>query len=165
MGEIIQAPAATLSFCSFRIGDRLCGIDVLHVREISTQVQSTPVPQAPPMIRGLVNLRSRIHLVADLRPIFDLPSIECTPNSRLIIFKDRLAEGLGVLVDRVGDIVRASAEQIENTPAEADEPSPVADVVSNVCKLENELMLIIDPVKLIAFIEAAIRPSTLRTND
>jgi purine-binding chemotaxis protein CheW len=161
MGDIIPGVASHgLSFCTFRAGDRLCGIDVLHVREISTQVSSTPVPQAPAMIRGLVNLRSRIHLVADLRPVFGLAPVECTPDSRLIIFKEGLAEGLGILVDQVGDIVGVSSEQIEPSPADAARESqagPIAHAVYGVCKLEDELMIIIDPVKLVAFIEMAMR--------
>lgn len=158
MGEMVQAVSSrALSFCSFRVGDRLCGIDVLHVREISTQVSSTLVPQAPAVIRGLVNLRSRIHLVADLRPVFALAPVECTADSRLIIFKDRLAEGLGALVDRVGDIVQVSPEQIERSAVEAEESGAIAHAVYGVCKLENELMIIVDPVKLIEFIEATMR--------
>jgi len=161
MGEIISTTqgalaSRALAFCSFRAGERLCGIDVLHVREVSTQVSSTPVPQAPVIIRGLVNLRSRIHLVADLRPIFGMAPVECTPDSRLVILKENLGEGLGVLVDQVGDIVRVSPEQIEISPDDVAQSGRIAHVVHGVCKLENELMIIVDPVKLIAFIEAAI---------
>ena len=55
--------AAVRSFFTFRLGKRLHGIEVLHVREISPLLPMTPVPQSPPAVRGLVNLRSDGHKV------------------------------------------------------------------------------------------------------
>jgi purine-binding chemotaxis protein CheW len=157
MSDLAPAQSTVRSFCTFRAQTRLYGIDVAQVREVSTHVVMAPVAQAPPLVRGLVNLRSRIYLVLDLRPALGLPPLECTPDSRLIVLHPRVAESLGLFVERGGDIVRVSAGQIEAAaqPA-ADSPETLAAPVVGVCKLDTELMMIIDPAKLVGMLEKEI---------
>jgi purine-binding chemotaxis protein CheW len=153
MNEAVHAQPGTRSFCTFREDRRLYGIDVLSLREISTAMAVTPVPPAVAAVRGLANLRSRILLVLDLRPLLGLAPVACTEDSRLIIFKPSVAEDTGLLVDRGGDIVAVVKDRVEtvdeNLPAQKgraeDDPLPL---VVGVCKLEKELMMIIDATRL-----------------
>src|SRR5580765_5094406 len=92
MHEPASANSETRAFCTFRADQRLYGIDVSSLREISTNITITPVPPAPAAVRGLANLRSRIHLILDLRPLLGLAPVECTLDSRLIILKPKVAE-------------------------------------------------------------------------
>lgn len=157
MSSLAPAQSPVRSFCTFRTQERLYGIDVAQVREVSTHVAMTPVPQAPSIVRGLVNLRSRIYLVLDVRPTLALPPLGCTSDSRLIVLHPRVAESLGLFVERGGDIVRAAAGQIEAVaqPA-ADSPETPAAPVVGVCKLDTELMMIIDPAKVVGMLEKEI---------
>ena len=161
MSNLALAQSTVRSFCTFRAQDRLYGIEVAQVREVSTHVATTPVPQAPPLVRGLANLRSRIYLVLDLSPALGLPAPECTTDSRLIVLHPRVAEGLGLFVDCGGDIVRVSLEQMEEIArpaagnAEALVAQPASPVVG-VCKLDTELMMIIDPKRLVGALEQEI---------
>jgi purine-binding chemotaxis protein CheW len=162
MSETTAIESVVRSFCTFRADERLYGIDVAHLREVSTHVATTPVPQAPPAIRGLANLRSRIYLVIDLRPLLGLAPTDCTVDSRLIILKTEFGEDLGVLVDSGGDIVRVEESKIEvsvqpasghaDTPAEA--PPSLA---GGVCKLEKELMVILDPAAIVKDVARQMR--------
>lgn len=157
MSSLVPAQTAVRSFCTFRAQDRLYGIDVTQVREVSTRVMMTPVPQAPPLVRGLVNLRSRIYLVLDVRPALSLPPLACTPDSRLIVLHPRVAESLGLFVERGGDIVRVSADRIEQAaPPAAASPETSAAPVVGVCKLDAELMMVIDPARLVDALEKEI---------
>lgn len=157
MSNLMPAPSPVRSFCTFRTQDRLYGIDVTQVREVSTQAALTPVPQAPPIVRGLANLRSRIYLVLDIRPALSLAPLEYTSASRLIVLHPRVAESLGLFVERGGDIVRVSSDQIEQvSPPAADNPAIQATPVVGVCKLDAELMMIIDPAKLVGMLEQEI---------
>jgi len=153
--------AVERTFYTFRADQRLFGIDVAHVREVSTQTAVTPVPQAPPNIRGLTNLRSRIYLVLDPRPSLGLPPADTTAASRLVVLQAHVAEHLGLLVDRGGEIVRVAPGQIEEiAPVDAASAQEAPEVrhtpVVGVCKLEHELMMIIDPARLVAAAERAI---------
>lgn len=162
MNDLIPASeAGSQTFCTFRAQQRLYGIEVAYVREVSTQVVVTPVPQAPPIVRGLANLRSRIFLVLDLRALLGLPVTDCTSESRLIVLQSRVAEHVGLLVDRVGEIIRVLPEQIEvNLRGVTDAIQPAersqSALVIGVCKLENELMMILDPARLIEATDRAI---------
>ena len=152
-------------FCSFRAESRLYGIDAAQVREISTQAVFTPVPQAPPAVRGLANLRSHIHLVIDIRPVLGLAPVACTEESRLVVLKPHLAESLGILVEQGGDIIRVLSSQIEDvlpqTVKELDEDGARSTaVIVGVCKLDGELMNIVGAARLVESVEALMRWGT-----
>ena len=173
MTELLEDDVAVRLFCSFRTQGRLYGIDAAQVREISTQVTCTPVPQAPLAVRGLANLRSRIFLVVDIRPALGLEPAKCTSESRLIVLKPHLCEDLGILVEEGGDIIRVSAGQIE-AAAQSGQATPQASalapraggavtdssgdrpsmVTAGVCKLENELMTIVDSLRVVESVKA-----------
>ena len=153
MNEPVRADIATRSFCTFRADRRLYGMDVQSLREVSTVMAITPVPPAVPAVRGLANLRSKILLVLDLRPLLGLDSAPCTEESRLIIFKPSVAEDTALLVDSGGNILAVRQDRIETSDAEASslaraETGEAPDYIAGVCKLENELMMIIDAKRL-----------------
>lgn len=161
MSDPIETDSGTRLFCCFRTEGRLYGIDAVQVREVSAQPRFTPVPHAPPAVRGLTNLRSRIYLAIDLRPVLGLAPLEFTADSRLIVLKPELAENLGILVEHGGDIVRVNAAQIEESPAPAGGAEAAVEqltaITSGVCKLEGELMNIIDAAKLVEALEVLMR--------
>jgi purine-binding chemotaxis protein CheW len=162
MSEPVETSNGIRMFCSFRTEGRLYGIDAAQIREVSAQVVFTPVPQAPPAVRGLANLRSRVYLVVDVRPVLGFPPVECTADSRLIVLKPHLAENLGILVEHGGDIIRVSANEIEDvsplaTGTDASSSDRASAVTTGVCKLESELMNIIDTAKLVGAIETEMQ--------
>ena len=154
MNEPVLRDAAARSFCTFHADKRLYGIEVASLREISTHLAITPVPPAPAVVRGLANLRSRIHLILDLRALVGLPPIPCSDDNRLIIVKPAIAEDVGLLVDRGGNIVSVPEDQIEPTEHAGDDP---AQLVSGVCKLKHELMMIIDARRLAHMVAVHLR--------
>lgn len=153
MNDPVLRQSAVRSFCTFYADKRMYGIEVKHLREISTPLAITPVQPAPPVIRGLANLRSHILLILDLRALLGLPSIDCTDDCRLIILKPNVAEDIGLLVDRGGNIVAVPEDSIDL--AEHGEDS--RRLVSGVCKLKNELMMIIDASQLAEIVNGHLR--------
>lgn len=153
MNEIVQTDTATRSFCTFRADRRLYGIDVLSLREISTPMAITPVPPAISAVRGLANLRSRILLVLDLRPLLGMTPVPCTEESRLLVLKPSIAQDTGLLVDSGGDILAVPIDQIETIDQVPSSPNEATGedshaLIFGVCKLEKELMMIIDATRL-----------------
>jgi purine-binding chemotaxis protein CheW len=153
MNEPALRPSAVRSFCTFHADQRLYGIEVKYLREISTPLAITPVPPASSAVRGLANLRSRILLVLDLRALLGLPPIDCTDDNRLIILKPTVAEDIGLLVDRGGNILAVPEDDIDHT--EHGEESK--QLVGGVCKLKNELMTIIDVRQLADIVAGQLR--------
>jgi purine-binding chemotaxis protein CheW len=160
MNEFALTPALAHTYYTFRVHGRLYGVDLAQVREVSAQVASTPVPQAPPLVRGLANLRSRIYLVLDTGAAVRSAPSEQTADSRLIVLQERVAEGVALFADRGGDVVRVSTDQIEAAADSDAVDSPGGSSASPVvalCKLDGELMMAIDPVRIVAALETAIR--------
>ena len=94
----------------------LLGIDIRHVQEINRQLEVTRVPHSPAEVRGVINLRGDVATVIDLRRLLELPPTEVTRESRNLIVNLE-GESIGLLVDRISDILTIHEDQIEPSPA------------------------------------------------
>ena len=115
----VEIPAAdaggTLEMISFEIGGQAYCIDVRSVREIRGWTPTTPMPQTPDYILGVINLRGAVMPVLDLRCRLGLGKTE--PSSRHVIVViqhgNRLA---GVLVDKVQETFELAASLLQAPP-------------------------------------------------
>jgi purine-binding chemotaxis protein CheW len=153
---------AARTFCTFRLGDSLFGLDILLVKEINTLPPLTSLPHAPEAVRGYVNLRGQIHLVLDLKRLLRLGTTEATAEARLVLFKPALGDPFGVMVDRIGDIVSLAEAQIEDLRGEegveaAAIPPQAEALVSGVGKLAEELVILLDARRLLPQVERALQ--------
>jgi purine-binding chemotaxis protein CheW len=147
--EVPAQAVAVRPFCTFRLGEALYGLDVRLVQSVNAPPPLTPVPHAPPVVRGYANLRSQIHLVLDLKRMLDLGPTELLPETRLVLFKPILGDPFGVLVDRVADIVQLPADRIEERRTAESGLSQDDELVSGVGKLDGDLLLLLDARKLL----------------
>ncbi|KPA15358.1 Chemotaxis protein cheA, partial [Candidatus Magnetomorum sp. HK-1] len=138
-------------FCTFWLSGRLFGVDILGVKEITSQVEFTPVFHAANSIKGYVNIRGQIHLVVNLKRLLGLDSSDQSDLSgRVILFKMDVGESFGVLVDRISDVVRVSKDQIEESRSSSDQnmgeglDTKDNELVTGVCKLEDNLLVILN---------------------
>ena len=105
-----------LELATFFIGEGLYGIDILNIQEINRHVGVTVVPQAPPYVEGVLNLRGRIVTVIDLgKKLGLLPTAPGRERRNIII--DSEDEYIGLMVDRICDVTRADREKMEPAPA------------------------------------------------
>lgn len=103
-------------YLTFLLAGEHYGLDILKVGEIIAMMDITPVPRTPVVIRGVINLRGRVVPVMDLRRKFDLPSIE--PDAfACIIVVDLGRSEMGIMVDRVCDVIDIAEDAIDDVPA------------------------------------------------
>jgi two-component system chemotaxis sensor kinase CheA len=138
-------------FCTFWLSGRLFGVDILGVKEITSKVEFTPVFHSPGHVRGYVNIRGHIHLVINLKRLLGLESSdENLMSGRVILFKTDIGESFGVLVDRIGDVVRVSENQIEESRNSSDPnlndglDTRDNELITGVCKLKGNLLVILN---------------------
>jgi two-component system chemotaxis sensor kinase CheA len=138
-------------FCTFWLLGRQFGVDILGVKEITSKVEFTPVFHSQTHIRGYVNIRGHIHLVVNLKRLLGLESTDETHMSgRVILFKADIGESFGVLVDRIGDVVRVSEDQIEESRNTSDPnlsdglDTRDNELITGVCKLKDNLLVILN---------------------
>lgn len=144
---------AIRQFCTFHIADRLFGVDILHVKEVTSEIEFTRIFHAPGEIRGYVNIRGQIHLVGDLRTLLGFGSTKTDTGNRVVLFKPAIGESFGVLVDKIGDVVAVNTADIENLQEEKTAHQKEKSIVSSdftegVCKLEKKLLVLLDSEKL-----------------
>ena len=125
----------------FHVGDEAFGIEITQIYQILKPQEIFKVPNAPPFIEGLLNLRGTVLTVFNLRKRFNMPDRENDENTRIITVNvnDYL---LGFIVDSVTEIVRVPDEEIESTP-----PSLVnfdRRFLSGVAKVEDKLILLLN---------------------
>lgn len=105
----------TRQFISFNIGEEGYAVDIMAVREIKGWTETTPLPNQPDYIRGVMNLRGIIVPVYDLRCRFGMGLTEASGAHAVIIVaaRERMA---GLLVDAVSDILTVESSQICPVP-------------------------------------------------
>ena len=100
---------------SFKVGGQEYCVDIMSVREIRGWTPATPLPSAPPYVRGVINLRGAVLPVVDMAARLGLPA--STPTERHVIVVVWLAGQLvGLLVDAVCDILAVRPEALQPTP-------------------------------------------------
>jgi purine-binding chemotaxis protein CheW len=104
---------------TFVLGEETYGVDILRVREIRGWSAVTRIPNSPPHVLGVLNLRGAIVPIVDLRLRFDLAQAEYTAVTVIIVLTVRAEGGrrdFGVVVDGVSDVVDVEAAAVKPTP-------------------------------------------------
>lgn len=139
-------------YCTFRLGGHLFGVPVETVQEVLRQQDLTKVPLAASQISGLINLRGQIVVTVDLRARLGLPPREGAALATNVVV--RTGEGAtSLLVDAIGDVLEPDLDRFEAPPETV--PARVRELVARVCKLEHDLMLVLDTEKAVAVEQAA----------
>jgi purine-binding chemotaxis protein CheW len=136
-----------LEIASFYLGDALMGISIDSVEEINHHLDLTPVPHAPSCVRGVMNLRGEVVTVIDLRSVLGLEPTVTTRRTCNVVVRSA-GERIGLLADRVGDVVRTERNRIDPPPANV--AGTDGRFFLGVCKLPNALLLVLDTEQVLA---------------
>lgn len=102
-------------FLTFSLGDELYGVDILRVQEIKGYTAVTKIPNTPPHIKGVLNLRGTIVPIVELRTKFGMPTIDYTAFTVIIVVvvQDKV---MGLVVDAVSDVLDIEKNDIQSAP-------------------------------------------------
>ena len=123
------AQGQALQVLSFEVGAQTYCVPVSAVREIRGVTPPTPLPEAPPYVRGVINLRGQVMPVIDLS--WRLGKGAAHDGARqVIIVVENHDDVAGLLVDAVCDSFTVEAEHINAPPSLGDgEDSPLVAAV------------------------------------
>ena len=113
--ESMRAAAVATEFISFAVGDEQYGVNIMAVREIKDWSAITQLPKQPDYMRGVLNLRGVIVPIIDLRCRFGNGPTDATPMHVIIVIQID-GETVGLLADRVLDIITVDPSQIQPIP-------------------------------------------------
>jgi purine-binding chemotaxis protein CheW len=135
----------------FRVQDQLFGLAAAVVQELQMTVTITPLPKAPAVVEGVIDVRGRTVPVFDIRSRFQLPAKQNELLDHLVIAKPggRL---VALRVDRALDLVEIDGRKIEEVSSFV--PCG-AEYVAGVARLEGGLVLIHDLATFLSQAETA----------
>ena len=147
---MIELATATETACStdnaqqylvFSLGDEEYGIEITHVQEIKSLAPVAPIPNTPEYVKGVLNLRGTIIPIVDLRLRLSMPPREYDRFTVIIVV---VVEGkqVGLVVDRVSDVLDISTDDIDDSPPLADDLDTTW--LRGVGKLGERLVFLLD---------------------
>lgn len=136
-----EGPSERLEIATFFIGEACYGIDILSVQEIIRMAAITPVSLTPEYVEGVLNLRGQIVTIIDLATRVEIPSASGPSDGHIIVVSHE-NESVGLRVDRIGDVLSASWDQMESPPANLS--SIHRRYLKGVLKIKDRLVEILD---------------------
>ena len=106
-------------YLTFALGAEEYGLEILKVREIIGYMDITAIPQTPPHVKGVINLRGQVIPVVDIRTLFGMDAKSITEETCIIVVEisqNRRTFSTGVIVDHVSEVLDIPEEAIEEAP-------------------------------------------------
>ena len=144
MNDEIKAndrPVDVIEYITVHVSDMLLGVDIAVVDEIIRYVEPTLVPHSPPIVRGVLNLRGEVITILDFAMMLGLPAAGASRQSRIVIVRFH-GERIGLCVDRVGDVVNITSDDLDTTPCNID--ASHAPFVRGAYQLPEGIVAILD---------------------
>ncbi len=134
-------------FLTFKVGEELYGVDILRVQEIKGYTAVTRIPNTPPAIKGVINLRGTIVPIVELRTVFGMPTIDVTPFTVIIVVVVR-EKVMGLVVDSVSDVLTIDRQDMQPPPAFGSRVD--VSCLSGIAKSGDKLVALLDIDRLLA---------------
>ncbi len=133
-------------FLSFVLGDEEYGLEILKVQEINGMMGITRVPRTPDYVKGVINLRGRVIPIVNLRKKFQMPIVEDTEKTCIIVVQVSFMESeltMGIIVDEVSEVLDIKANQIEPAPSFGGGMEET-EYITGMGKFEDKVVILLD---------------------
>jgi purine-binding chemotaxis protein CheW len=128
-------------FVTFFLGVEEYALPIVQVQEINRVAEITRVPNCPDHVRGVVNLRGRILPVIELKRRLNLGETTVTRESRIVVVEHG-TKVLGLMVDRVAQVLNIYSEQMDEVPEEVVQVQ--RNFIKAVGKIEGRMIILLD---------------------
>lgn len=115
VSKVAQQAQSSHQFLTFLLQEREYGLELFRIQEICGYAPITAIPNLPPHVRGVMNLRGTVLPVIDLRMKFRLPEVEYTKFTVIVIAMIE-QKTVGLLVDAVSDVLQVKEEDLRAAP-------------------------------------------------
>ncbi len=143
-----EADDDTVQLVVFHLGEQEFGVSIDDVQEITRLPEKLEkVPKTADFIEGMVNLRGTVLPVLDMRTRFDMPKLKSNDRQRIIVLSLD-GKHTGFIVDCVDEVIRLSADDIEDAPDLSQEQAQMMGKVVNL-KEQKRMIQILDVRELL----------------
>lgn len=132
-------------YLTFVLDGEEYGIEILRVQEIKGWETTTPIPNTPDYVLGILNLRGAIVPVIDLRKRFHLEEIAYGPTTVVIVVKMHHVDQertMGLVVDGVADVYRLENNEIQESPELSS--SVDTDFVRGLASVDKKMVILLE---------------------
>lgn len=137
----------TVQVVSFRLANEEYGIEITKVQEIILVGEITRVPQTAPYLKGLINLRSMVIPIVDLRLRFGMPEEAYSDATRIMVM-NMAGKIVGIVVDAVSEVLRISKDQVAPPPPSVGGVG--REYMTGLAKLDKRMLILLDADRLLA---------------
>jgi purine-binding chemotaxis protein CheW len=130
-----------LQLVTFKVAEEEFGVDILSVQEIIRHTGITKVPNAPPFVEGILNLRGKVIPIIDMRKRFSLAPKEADQDTRIVVFALQ-SSVVGCLVDSVSEVLRLPSSMVDPPPAVV--TGMDSKYILGVGRLDDRLLILLD---------------------
>lgn len=102
-------------YLTFHVNGEDYGIEIRFVTEIIGIQNITKVPDMPPFLKGVINLRGKVIPVMDVRARFAMPQQEYDERTCIVVVNIN-ETAIGLVVDKVREVVDIPESQVEPAP-------------------------------------------------
>ncbi len=150
----VQAIAKEGKYLTFALGHEEYGLEILGVREIIGLMDITGVPQMPEYVKGVINLRGKVIPVIDLRLKFGMARQDYTKETCIIVINVSNTL-MGIVVDRVCEVLDISKENIEPAPSFGTKLR--TEFITGMGKVGDKVKILLDIEKVLIEAVAAVQ--------
>lgn len=138
-------------YLTFSLGGEEYGLEILKVKEIIGIMNITLVPQMPPYVKGVINLRGKVIPVVDLRLKFGMEALEYNERTCIIVVDIAGAAGnkviMGIVVDCVSEVLNIKGDEIEEAPTFGVKLN--TDYILGMAKIKGYVKILLDIDKVL----------------
>ncbi len=141
----LQEKEETDQYLTFIMAEEEYGVDILSVQEIRGWESVTPIPNSPPHVKGVINLRGVIVPIIDLRQRFGLSHAEYGPLTVVIVLKVESTAGeriMGIVVDAVSDVYDLSVNDMREPPDLGDHVN--TSYIKGLANVDGNMVILLD---------------------
>ena len=140
---------SAMQLVTFQLGEETYGVDIMDVKEIQQMQEIRAIPNAPPYVEGILNLRGTIIPVINLHRRFHFKKAALSEEEELlsgiaIITVDTMY--IGVIIDRISRVVTIDTAAVQQPPQML--TGIGTEYIQGVVKEEEGYLLILDVNKL-----------------
>jgi purine-binding chemotaxis protein CheW len=130
------------------VGGQLFGFEASYLREVIPARPATRIPGAPQLVKGLINLRGSLIVVADVALRLLGASEEHADGEGSIVLVETEGKSLGLAVQDVRDVIALGVEPIEGAAPLTSVQSSSTSLCRGVGRLEGEIVIVLDVAAL-----------------
>ena len=159
-----QSDRESIQVVEFALGSEHFAFDLFDVKEVVEYTTITKLPNVPPYVRGIIDLRGEITMIVDLKHRLNITEESKTAleASRIIVLDDKITKSkIGILVDDVTSVSTFEGNMVDYTSASiSQEDTAIIGIIKRKIKVKdretNELIIWIDIKKLLDDLDASM---------